>query len=454
MAFVDVETTGLDTHVDRIAEIGVVLTTDDRRVEWSRLLRPGQARMAGAGTSAVDAGEAPSFAAIAAELIALLRGRLLLAHNARFDYGFLRAEFERCGLDFRSEVLCTLRLSRTLDSQHAAHDMDSLLARWELRADVRHRALPDALLVEQYWNRLRCEHPQRTVFRVADKLIRGPQLPAHLDASFLDDVPEKAGVLELHGDEGLLHTAAAANLRAYLTNYFRLDLASTKALSIAERVKRVRWHRTAGIIGARLIHITRLLESASAGRRARRSPAFALRLDPARIPSVRVVEAFADGQTGDATYGLFTTERKARNAMRRLACTHALCGSLMGIDRAGVICCHPQSGCAAIDDKVVRSRQLVDILATLRPLLVCAWPHAGPIAVRERSELHVIDRWRYLGTARCMTDARELQHVRRPAFDSGMYAYLRRLLRRLPARNIMPLAQRTPESACRLGGRS
>jgi DNA polymerase-3 subunit epsilon len=452
MAFVDVETTGLDPQVDRIAEIGVVLATEDRRAEWCRLLRPGQARMAGTGAPLVDAGEAPSFATIAEELIGLLRGRLLIAHNARFDYGFLRAEFERCGLDFRSDVLCTLRLSRALDPHHCAHDMDSILARWELRADARHRALPDALLVEQYWNRLRCERPQRAVLQIADKLIAGPQLPAHLDPSLVDDVPDKAGVLELHGDDGLLHTAAAANLRAHLTNYFRLDLASTRALSIAARVKRVRWRRTAGIIGARLIHITRLRESASSERRARRSPAFALRFDPARIPSVELVDAFADDPAGDASYGLFTTERKARNAVRSLARTHALCGAIMGIDRDCRRCCHPPSGCPALVDRVMRSRHLVEVLATLRPLHLCAWPYAGPIAIRERNELHVIDRWRYLGTARCMTDARELQQIRAPAFDSGMYAYLRRLLRRLPPRHVMPLLQRPHHSACRLGG--
>jgi DNA polymerase-3 subunit epsilon len=46
-----------------------------------------------------------------------LRGRLFIAHNARFDYQFLKAEFGRAGIAFDADVLCSLMLSRRLYSQ-------------------------------------------------------------------------------------------------------------------------------------------------------------------------------------------------------------------------------------------------------------------------------------------------------------------------------------------------
>jgi DNA polymerase-3 subunit epsilon len=51
---------------------------------------------------------APTFAEIADALAERLHGKLLVAHNARFDYGFLRNEFRRLGIDFSANVVCTV----------------------------------------------------------------------------------------------------------------------------------------------------------------------------------------------------------------------------------------------------------------------------------------------------------------------------------------------------------
>ena len=82
---------------------------------------------------------------------ARLAGRLLIAHNARFDYGFLKAEFGRVGIEFHPDVLCSLMLSRRLYAQLAHHDLDSLIEHHALEAEVRHRALHDARLIWQFW---------------------------------------------------------------------------------------------------------------------------------------------------------------------------------------------------------------------------------------------------------------------------------------------------------------
>ena len=77
-----------------------------------------------------------------------------VAHNARFDYGFLRHEFERAGLRFQAKTLCTVKLSRRLYPQYARHNLDSLIDRHGLKFDchdsARHRALGDARAVWQF----------------------------------------------------------------------------------------------------------------------------------------------------------------------------------------------------------------------------------------------------------------------------------------------------------------
>src|SRR6478735_8080650 len=101
LAFVDIETTGPSPTQNRVAEIGVVTVDADRVERWSTLIKTPRRRELDSAIDSplVDEHErAPAFADIAPELATRLSGRLFIAHNARFDYSFLRAEFERAGI--------------------------------------------------------------------------------------------------------------------------------------------------------------------------------------------------------------------------------------------------------------------------------------------------------------------------------------------------------------------
>ena len=67
----------------------------------------------------------PRFADIASEVAARIAGCVFVAHNARFDYGFLKHEFGRLGQTFTAKVLCTVKLSRRLFADAARHSLDS-----------------------------------------------------------------------------------------------------------------------------------------------------------------------------------------------------------------------------------------------------------------------------------------------------------------------------------------
>ena len=119
LAFVDLETTGATATSDRITEIGIVEVDADGTVrEWQQLVNPGTRippfieQLTGISNEMVA--DAPTFESVAAETLRRLEGRLFIAHNARFDYGFLKNEFKRLGIAFRAPVLCTVKLSRTL----------------------------------------------------------------------------------------------------------------------------------------------------------------------------------------------------------------------------------------------------------------------------------------------------------------------------------------------------
>jgi DNA polymerase-3 subunit epsilon len=149
-AVIDLETTGLSPGAhERIVEIAVVHTDENGAItgEWETLVNP--QRHVGAehihGIRAVDLIDAPSFADIADDLVDLLGGRVIVAHNARFDRGFLAAEFGRTPLALPDDAptLCTMQLAREL-IPGAGRSLADCCAAFDIPLENAHRALVDA----------------------------------------------------------------------------------------------------------------------------------------------------------------------------------------------------------------------------------------------------------------------------------------------------------------------
>src|SRR3954468_24201687 len=171
LAIVDLETTGTRPASDRITEIGV-LEVDGFEVQshWSTLVNPGVAVpseiQALNGITREMLVEAPRFADLAEDLHERLAGRVFVAHNARFDYGFLRREFDRTGIKFHAPAVCGVKLARRLYPRERGHDLDSLIARHGLACAARHRAMGDADALWQFLRVAAQEHGE-DIFTVA-----------------------------------------------------------------------------------------------------------------------------------------------------------------------------------------------------------------------------------------------------------------------------------------------
>ena len=119
-ALIDVETTGLNSSSDRVVQVAVRQLDQHGALErsWHTLVDPerdpGPTHIHGI-TKQMLIG-APTFRTVAAEVAELVDGRVLVAHNAAFDWGFLHAESTRAVRPLgSSHRLCTLGLARRLD---------------------------------------------------------------------------------------------------------------------------------------------------------------------------------------------------------------------------------------------------------------------------------------------------------------------------------------------------
>lgn len=149
-AVVDVETTGLSPlRGHRIVEIAVVSCRPDGTVEdfWHTLVDPGvdvgPSRVH--GLVATDVIGAPTFDDIAGDIAARLEGRVLVAHNASFDVGFLRIEFARAGHEPpKWPMLCTMALADRA-SPGPGRSLAAACAAHEIPLENAHSAREDAL---------------------------------------------------------------------------------------------------------------------------------------------------------------------------------------------------------------------------------------------------------------------------------------------------------------------
>ncbi len=450
LAFVDIETTGLSPVENRIAEIGIISVNDGRAERWTTLVRPPECRIprVSGEPRPGDVVDAPCFGDIAVELAARLSGRVFIAHNARFDHAFLRAEFDRLGIVFQPDVVCSVMLSRKLYPQLKNHDLDSLVEHHDLRATERHRALPDADLVWQLWQAIHRQHPQEVIGNAVGGLLAGPVLPSGLDASLIERLPETPGAYIFHDrDNCPLVVGAAGNLKLHVRNYFRIDQATDKALEYAHRISNITWRATRGMLGAQLHAAALDRELLANSNRQANQAVFTWRWSPDAVPCIDVVPISYASQPETDAFGLFPTERKARNALARFATKYRLCHCLLGISpgaKAACLACPVDRGAPGCTSKSIRRKALVNLFVALRPMRVPQWPHRGPVGIRERSDLHVVDQWQFLGTARNENEVHELLETRRREFDQRIYGLLNRALSRLPPRKIVDLVQQTP----------
>ena len=252
LAIVDLETTGANASWDRITEIALIeIDGGEISGEWSTLVNPQTAIppaiQALTGITNDMVADAPTFAELARGLHERLAGRVVVAHNARFDYGFLRQAFEREGIRYAARTLCTVKLSRRLYPGHARHNLDSLIARHGLHCRARHRALGDADAVWQFLRVAAAEHGAAALADAAQRVARQPSLPPNVEREAIDAVPEAPGVYLFYGEgERPLYVGMSNNMRARVLDHF------AGATRLAREVRRIDWQRTTGELGARL----------------------------------------------------------------------------------------------------------------------------------------------------------------------------------------------------------
>jgi DNA polymerase-3 subunit epsilon len=158
LVFLDIETTGTSADSDKITEIGALVYEDGVLVKtFSKLVNPGIeipafiTKITGI-TNQMVIGK-PAFEEISDELFEFLDGAIFVAHNVGFDYGFIRNEFKRVGMEYSSDHFCTVQLSRHLYPDFPRHSLDEVMYRMGITCNARHRAFDDAEVILKFYEK-------------------------------------------------------------------------------------------------------------------------------------------------------------------------------------------------------------------------------------------------------------------------------------------------------------
>lgn len=441
LAIVDLETTGGRAQQDRITEIGIILVDESGVRTWSTLINP-ECRISSfitqlTGISNDTVASAPRFADIADELMSLLKGRLFIAHNARFDYAFIKAEFERLGQFFQVKSLCTVRLSRTLSPEQPRHNLDSVMASYGITISNRHRALDDAQAVYEFLLKAEARHGVETVAEAALGVKKRTTLPSYLDDSLVDDMPTCPGVYFFHGEAGLLYVGKAKNIRARVLSHFAADLTSTKEMRLSQQVRNITWETTAGELGALLreARYVKQLQPLQNRQLRRQSRLGAMTLKPRADGALQPGYVTGSGLSQESRlYGLFNSRAAMTKYLRSIGTEHALCDYALGLERAAQRPCPSRQlkRCQGLcEHQETPMQHNLRLMQAVESQALKTWPFQGAVVLEEHNpetgetELHLVDNWCWLGSAR---DEQALESLLESSHDPSLDKDTYRLL--------------------------
>ncbi len=259
-AIIDLETTGGKASRHRIIEAAIVLSNGKKVVNsWSSLINPETYIPAGitdlTGISQEMVEDAPRFFEVARKIVEMTKTCVFVAHNVRFDYGFLQEEFRRLGYSYSRRKLCTVHLSRKNIPGLPSYSLGRLCTSLGITVENRHRALGDAMATAEVLHRIL---NARETLVPADDLInlglRESLLPPGMSIDFIHQLPEACGVYYLHNAEGeVIYVGKSINIQKRIAEHFGVQ--TQKARRMQQHVRDVTYELT----GSELIAL--LLES-------------------------------------------------------------------------------------------------------------------------------------------------------------------------------------------------
>lgn len=216
---VDIETTGGNMKNGKITEVAIYRHNGTEIVdEFVSLVNPESyippfiSSLTGITNEMVES--APPFYKIAKDIVDICKDAVFVAHNAAFDYNFIKEEFKNLGFEFIMPTICTVKLSRKLLPGHASYSLGKICPDLGIGNDARHRAAGDALATVKLFEILLDKNNGLLNPEDPYKEFSADGLHHSLSIDQIKTLPPKTGVYYLHNENReVIYIGKSKNIR-------------------------------------------------------------------------------------------------------------------------------------------------------------------------------------------------------------------------------------------------
>jgi DNA polymerase-3 subunit epsilon len=349
-AIIDIETTGGSARTEKITEIAIYLH-DGKQItgEFSTLVNPERniphfiTNLTGITNEMVE--NAPRFYEIAKQVVELTEGCTFVAHNARFDYSFIRQEFKSLGFNYKRNILDTVALSRKLLPGHSSYSLGNICKDLKISITGRHRASGDALATVKLLEIL--IEKEKEISGNKANLLKNTKLAKlnpQLNPAKLDNIPEEAGVYYFYNeDRDLIYIGKSRNLHERIHTHLSNNT-TNRSMEMRDRIADIDWQLTGSELIALLIESCEIKQNKPVYNRALRRTGFQWGIFTSTDHKGYINYRYGQLSNDDTPVSVFTSKGKARSKLITLVEKFNLCQKLAGLYETEGSCFHFQVG--------------------------------------------------------------------------------------------------------------
>lgn len=345
---IDIETTGGSARMERITEIAIYIHDGISVVDhFSTLINPERnipyfiTAMTGITNEMVK--DAPRFHEVARKIVEMTEGTVFVAHNARFDYSFLRQEFSNLGYQFHRPLLDTVSLSRRLLPGHTSYSLGNLCNDLGIEINGRHRAAGDALATVKLLELLL----EKDNTSNSGSLLRNrkiARLHPDLDSGKLRAIPEEPGVYYFHDEAGeVIYVGKSRNMNSRINSHLSNNT-SPREMELRSMTADITWERTGSELIALLLESSEIKRLKPRFNRARRRTGYHWGIYSHTDERGYIRFSYRRSNDNEIPLSLFTSRDRARSNLEKLINDYSLCQKLSGMYESAGPCFHRQVG--------------------------------------------------------------------------------------------------------------
>jgi DNA polymerase-3 subunit epsilon len=325
-AIIDIETTGTSAQYGKITEIAIVLHDGQKVTEtFNTLINPECSIpyqiTSLTGISNAMVANSPKFYEVAKQIITLTEGRIFVAHNAVFDYSFVKEEFRRLGYTYSRETICTVKTGRKIIPGHRSYSLGNLCTDLGILITDRHRALGDALATAKLFDILIEKS------KTSDLLL--PSASSHkLQNEKIASIPSVTGVYYLYDNQNsLIYIGKSKDIRQRILTHLNSPK-TKKAIEMRDKMGDISWEETGSELLALLLESDEIKKHRPLFNRAQRKSSFNFGLFAFEDPNgylnliVQKVENEMDPLT------MFSSQQEGIDFLHQLVMEFTLCKKL------------------------------------------------------------------------------------------------------------------------------